>query len=112
MLGEAKKIQINLQNFSAGHKAIRKELEIAKQINSGMKIKMRRDAAQRAGCFWERQLVSQFLKVHASWKLRSLARSVELFQHFINCQGGGRPGLDIKYLLCIVDHGNVLVVKN
>jgi hypothetical protein len=58
---EAKKVQENFQNFNACQNAIRKELEFAKQIDSGIQIKLRPAAALQAENLWDQQ--------SATWQL-------------------------------------------
>lgn len=58
---EAKKVQASFQNFNACQIAIRKELEIAKQIDSGIQIKLRPAAALQAQNLWDEQ--------SATWQL-------------------------------------------
>ena len=52
---EAKKVQASFNNFNACQNAIRKELEIAKNINSGIQIKLQPAAAWQAGNLWDHQ---------------------------------------------------------
>lgn len=58
---EAKKIQAHFQNFNACQNAIRKELEIAKQIDSGIQVKLRPAEALQAENVWDQQ--------SATWQL-------------------------------------------
>jgi hypothetical protein len=52
---EAKTVRANLQNFNACQNAIRKELDIAMDIQSGKVVKMQAAAVRTAQDVWDHQ---------------------------------------------------------